>query len=53
MPICCSKEFKFLTKKLKVFLIIIIGGKSKMIKEKYTQLLLYVQIGGITTISDT
>jgi hypothetical protein len=30
-----------------------IGGNSKMIKEKYTQLLLSRQIGWITTIGDT
>ena len=29
------------------------GGKNKMIKEKYTQLLLFHQIKGITTIDDT
>jgi len=30
-----------------------IGGSRKMIKEKYMQLLLYAQMGGITTIGDT
>ena len=30
-----------------------IGGNRKMIKEKYRQLLLHAQMGGITTIDDT
>jgi hypothetical protein len=30
-----------------------IGGNRKMIKEKYMQLLLHAQMGGITTIDDT
>jgi|AntAceMinimDraft_16_1070373.scaffolds.fasta_scaffold00946_11 hypothetical protein len=51
--ICVSIEFKFLTKKLKSIFENMIGGNSKMIKEKYTQLLLSHLIRGIITIGDT
>jgi hypothetical protein len=54
MPICnSSRDFKLLTKKVKCILRSIIGGNSKMLKEKYTKLFLSHQTGGITTIGVT
>jgi len=39
MPIYSSKEFKFLTKKLKSIFRNMIGEHNIMIKEKYTQVI--------------